>query len=164
MAPSNRNNRSSGSPPPAKTLVIDNGAYTLKVGFSSPSALPPSAPSIIPNCLARDNSKKVYIGSDLLKCKDFSEIVFRRPVEKGYIVNWEAEKEIWEHEFFDKKKELYCDPAETGLILTEGMNALPVLQGNCDQIVFEEFGFSRYLRVPGISSPPPIFLYSQIKS
>lgn len=23
-------------------------------------------------------------------------MTFRRPVEKGYIVNWEAEKEVWE--------------------------------------------------------------------
>ena len=100
--------------------------------------------------MARDRERKVYIGSELEKCKDFGEIVFRRPVEKGYLVNWEAQKEIWEHEFFDDKAPLRCDPKETGLILTEAPNALPALQNACDQVVFEEFGFARYYRCPGM--------------
>jgi actin-related protein 6 len=149
MAPSYRRTKSSGPPPPPKTLVIDNGAYTIKAGLAAPET-ETAAPNIIPNCLARDRDKKVYIGSQLSSCKDFSEIVFRRPVEKGYLVNWEAEKEIWEHEFFDSKAKLHCDPSETGLILTEAPNALPALQTNCDQVVFEEFGFARYLRVLGM--------------
>ena len=149
MAPAQRRTKSSGPVPPSQTLVIDNGAYTIKAGFSSPSST--STPSIIPNCLARNRDKKVYVGSALKDCKDFGEIVFRRPVEKGYLVNWEAEKEIWEHEFFEDKSPLKCDPRETGLILTEAPNTLPQLQTNCDQIVFEEFGFPNYLRCPGTS-------------
>lgn len=74
---------------------------------------------------------------------------FRRPVEKGNLVNWEAEREIWEHEFLDPKADLYCEPKDTGLILTEAPNTLPALQTNCDQIIFEDFGFARYLRCPG---------------
>jgi len=148
MAPSQRRTKSSGPVPPAKTLIIDNGAYTIKAGFSSPTST--SECKIIPNCMARDRSKNVYVGSQLSKCKDFGEITFRRPVEKGYLVNWEAEKEIWEHEFFEDKSPLRCDPKETGLILTEAPNALPQLQMNCDQIIFEEFGFASYLRCPGI--------------
>lgn len=100
--------------------------------------------------MARDREHKVYIGSQLEKCKDFGDIAFRRPVEKGFIVNWEAQKEIWEHEFFDEKAPLHCDPRETGLILTEAPNALPVLQSNCDQVIFEEFQFASYYRTIGI--------------
>jgi actin-related protein len=29
-------------------------------------------------------------------------MAFRRPVEKGYLVNWEAEKEIWDRMFLDE--------------------------------------------------------------
>jgi len=149
MAPA-RKTKSSGPVPPARTLIIDNGGSTIKAGFSSPETPSSSfSPQTIPNCLARDRERKVYIGSQLDKCKDFGEIVFRRPVEKGYIVNWEAQKEIWENEFFDEKAQLYCDPKETGLILTEAPNALPALQTACDQMVFEEFGFARYLRCSG---------------
>ncbi|PMD15001.1 Actin/actin-like protein [Hyaloscypha hepaticicola] len=158
MAPPRRT-KSSGPPPPANTLVLDNGAYSIKAGIVTPDVETP-APEIIPNCIARDRDKKTYIGSQLSSCKDFSEIAFRRPVEKGYLVNWEAEKEIWEHEFFDSKVKRHCDPPETGLVLTEAPNALPALQTNCDQVVFEEFGFARYLRI----AAPTLNAYTDIQS
>ncbi|KFY16111.1 hypothetical protein V492_01559 [Pseudogymnoascus sp. VKM F-4246] len=161
MAPTHRRTKSSGPPPPSKTLVLDNGAFTIKAGFSSPSIeVTQDSCHIIPNCMARDRERKVYIGSELEKCKDFGDIAFRRPVEKGYIVNWEAQKEIWDHEFFDKKAKLHCDPSETGLILTEAPNSLPVLQTNCDQVVFEEFGFASYYRALG----PTLNAYNDIQA
>lgn len=153
MALGHRRTKSSGPAPPAKTLVLDNGAYTIKAGFAGPDIEVKSSDChVIPNCMARDRNRKIYVGSELENCKDFGEIQFRRPVEKGYTVNWEAQKEIWEHEFLEKKAKLFCDPAETGLILTEAPNALPVLQSHCDQVVFEEFGFARYYRAMGESS------------
>jgi actin-related protein 6 len=85
-----------------KTLVIDNGAYTIKAGFVPASTPKPDSCHVIPNCLARSRDRKTYIGSELENCKDFGEMAFRRPVEKGYLVNWEAEKAIWEHSFFSK--------------------------------------------------------------
>lgn len=142
--------------PPSKTLIVDNGAYSLKAGFS-PTATDSTLPAlleqcqIIPNCIARDRERKTYIGSSIGDCTDFSEIAFRRPVERGYIVNWEAQKEIWEHSFFEQSATLHCDPCETGLILTEAPNALPQLQTNCDQIIFEEFGFQRAYRATAAS-------------
>jgi actin-related protein 6 len=153
-----RRTKSSGPPPPQRTLVVDNGAYTIKAGFSSSTAT--DKPHTIPNSLARDRDRKVYIGSELEKCTDFGDIAFRRPVEKGYLVNWEAEKEIWEHEFFDQKAALHCDPTETGLLLAEAPNALPALQTNCDQMIFEEFGFASYCRASGtyaVFNKPSIF-------
>jgi actin-related protein 6 len=101
---------------------------------------------LIPNCIARDRHRKTYVGSELERCKDFGEIALRRPVEKGFVVNWEAEKEIWDREFFDEKAGLRCDPAESRLVLTEQPNALPALQGQADQMVFEEYGFASYVR------------------
>jgi actin-related protein 6 len=81
-------------------------------------------------------------------------MVFRRPVEKGYIVNWEAQKEIWENAFFDEKtarsKDLRIEsPEDTTLVLTEAPNALPTLQKNADEIVMEEWGFGGYVRCVG---------------
>jgi actin-related protein 6 len=137
--------------PPSDTLIIDNGGHTIKAGFQSSG----DVPSIIPNCIARDRSKHSFVGSQLSNCKDFGEISFRRPVEKGYIVNWEAQREIWDHEFFSEKSQLKCDPSETGLILTEQPNSLPHLQKICDEMVFEEFGFRSYLRTTGWASLHP---------
>jgi actin-related protein 6 len=87
--------------PPNKTLVLDNGAYTIKAGLVSTSATPTYDDCrVMPNCIARSTrDKRTYMASELDDCKDFGELAFRRPVEKGFIVNWEAEKAIWEHEF-----------------------------------------------------------------
>ncbi|KAI1637801.1 Actin/actin-like protein [Biscogniauxia mediterranea] len=144
MAPARK---SKGAQPPqlSRTLVLDNGAYTIKAGFVTGSDAD-NKPRVIPNCIARDRDRKTYVGSELEACKDFSEAAFRRPVEKGFVVNWEAEKEIWEREFFDDKAPQHCDPSETRLLLAEPSNSLPILQTNCDQMVFEEFGFASYYR------------------
>lgn len=156
MAP--RKSKPAPPPAPSRTLVLDNGAHTIKAGFvkSASSTVDDNdaidEPRVIPNCIARDRSRKTYVASDVeSKCKDFGEITFRRPVEKGYIVNWEAQKEIWDHEFFARDAPMKCDPAETRLVLTEQPNALPALQANCDQMVFEEFGFASYYRGIGMT-------------
>ena len=85
---------------PDQTLVVDNGGYTIKAGFAKDS---PSVEDcrIVPNCIARDRGKRIWVGAQLEKCNDFGEIAFRRPVEKGYLVNWEAEKAIWDNTFID---------------------------------------------------------------
>ncbi|EGX93574.1 actin family protein [Cordyceps militaris CM01] len=132
---------------PRNTLVLDNGASTLKAGFVRDGQV--GTPRIIPNCIARDRARKVYVASELERCTDFGEIQFRRPVEKGCIVNWEVQSEIWDYEFFGSKAPSPCDPSATRLVLAEPPNGLPVLQANCDQIVFEEYGFESYYRGVG---------------
>ncbi|PYI12078.1 actin family protein [Aspergillus sclerotiicarbonarius CBS 121057] len=148
---------------PDKTFIIDNGAYAMKAGYA-PDSSPPddelkalSACSDMPNAIVKTRGNKIYVGSQLnTHVTDWNEMTFRRPVEKGYIVNWEAQKEIWEHSFFDEKtvrsKDLrITDPEETTLLLTEAPNALPALQKNADEIVMEEWGFGGYLRCVGPS-------------
>lgn len=149
--PANRKSRTSGPPPPSTTLVLDNGADTIKAGFVTADKTD-AQPRIIPNCIARDRHRKTYVASELEKCRDFGEMAFRRPVEKGSIVSWEAEKEIWDREFFDDKAPQRCDPSESRLVLAEQPNGLPALQTNCDQMVFEEYGFASYYR--GIGTSP----------
>ncbi|KAL8765334.1 MAG: hypothetical protein Q9209_007561 [Squamulea sp. 1 TL-2023] len=135
---------------PKKSLIIDNGASTIKAGFSS------SSPGIddchtIPNCLARERDKRVWVGSEIETIRDFGEVAFRRPVEKGYLVNWEAEKAIWDSTFLGQKSRLHCDPHDTNLILTEAPNTSAALQTNCDQVIFEEYEFVSYSRHIGPS-------------
>jgi actin-related protein 6 len=87
---------------PSQTLVLDNGGYTLKAGLVAATSSNPTYDEchVIPNCIARSTRDKcTYTASELTNCKDFGELAFRRPVEKGFIVNWEAERAIWEHEF-----------------------------------------------------------------
>ncbi|KAF2712403.1 Actin/actin-like protein [Pleomassaria siparia CBS 279.74] len=138
---------------PVKTLVLDNGAYTLKAGLVAPSGTPSYDDCrVLPNCIARSvRDKCMYTSSELYQCKDFGELAFRRPVEKGFIVNWEAEKAIWEHELLSETagEGLRCDPKDTNLLLMEKPNCPKELQKNCDEIVFEQFEFSAYYRCVG---------------
>ncbi|TQV99033.1 hypothetical protein V2A60_007276 [Cordyceps javanica] len=143
---------------PKITFVLDNGASTLKAGFVRDGRI--DEPRIIQNCIARDRTRNIYTASELDKCSDFGEIQFRRPVEKGFIVNWEVQSEIWDYEFFGSKAPLKCDPSETRLLLAEPPNGLPVLQSNCDQIVFEEYGFESYYRGVG----PAFNAYHDVQS
>ncbi|KAF1842548.1 actin-domain-containing protein [Cucurbitaria berberidis CBS 394.84] len=148
-----KGSRKSAATTPNKTLVLDNGAYTLKAGLVPANANPTYDDcTVTPNCIARSTrDKRTYMSSELASCKDFGELAFRRPVEKGFIVNWEAEKAIWEHEFLGAAagEGLRCDPKETNLLLTEKPNCPKELQKNCDEIVFEQFEFAAYYRCVG---------------
>lgn len=159
---------------PQKTFIIDNGGYTMKAGYApatSPSpesanSVDPLAPcQIIPNALAKTRDKRVYTGAQLnTHISDWNEVGFRRPVEKGYIVSWEAQREIWEHTFFDgktsRKPETRCsNPEDTTLVLTEAPNAMSALQKNTDEMVMEEWGFGGYVRSIGWCSSLSFFLF-----
>ncbi|KAF2852844.1 actin-domain-containing protein [Plenodomus tracheiphilus IPT5] len=163
MPPKGSRKSTSIAPALNKTLVLDNGAYTLKLGLVINGSNPSYDDCVVaPNCIARSTrDKRTYIASELDSCKDFGELAFRRPVEKGFIVNWEAEKAIWEHEFMAagagnrlrvcmlKLIAVQCDPKETTLLLTEKPNCPKELQKNCDEIVFEQFEFASYYRCVG---------------
>ena len=86
---------------PVQTLVVDNGGYSIKAAFALDTASE-DASKVIPNCVARDRGKRIWVGSQLERCTDFGEIAFRRPMEKGFVVNWEAEKAIWDDSFINK--------------------------------------------------------------
>ncbi|EJT74707.1 actin-like protein arp-6 [Gaeumannomyces tritici R3-111a-1] len=173
MAGGRKSRAAAAAAPPRQTLVLDNGAYTLKAGLvarsdddndgddSGATKKTPEEPRVIPNCIARDRHRRTYVGSELSRCRDFGEMAFRRPVERGYVVNWETQREIWDRELLDPKTSPRpCDPAEARLVLAEQPGALPALQANCDQMVFEEFGFASYYRGIG----PAFNAYHDIQS
>jgi actin-related protein 6 len=161
LRPAGRNSIAQTQALPDKTFIIDNGAYTMKAGYA-PGFPPPddeetalSACTVIPNAIAKTRGNRIYVGAQIgTNVTDWNEMLFRRPVEKGYTVNWEAQKEIWETSFFDEKtvrsKELrVAEPEDVTLIFTEAPNALPALQKNADEIIMEEWGLGGYFRCVG---------------
>lgn len=142
---------------PSNTFVLDNGAYSIKAGFS-PAPLSSDEDVLkrcqeIPNSLARTRDKRIYTASQQANISQWSEVTFRRPIERGQLVNWEAERDIWSYSFFDEKtahKDLFVrEPENVTLILTEAPNTMHALQRNADEIVMEEWGFGGYARVVG---------------
>jgi actin-related protein 6 len=142
---------------PSKTFIIDNGGYNIKAGFAPSKPIPDGEALTnchsIPNTIVRSRDKKTYVGAQSEEVSQWSEALFRRPVENGQVVSWEAQKEIWDQSFFDDRtarKQLHVkNPEETTLIFTESPNTMPALQKNADEIIMEEWGFGGYSRVIG---------------
>ena len=145
---------------PVSTFVLDNGGYTIKAGYA-PSSLRPDDQKFlqschtIPNALARTKDRRIHVAAQIDDSTiQWNEAAFRRPVEQGQVVGWEAQREIWDFSFFDQKTAqpdlLIKEPESTTLVLTEAPNTMPALQKNADEIVMEEWGFGGYLRTVGV--------------
>lgn len=132
-------------------FVLDNGAYEIKAGYATDEE-----PVRMVNAITRSSDRRSYIGNQVYSCKDYHGLAYRRPHEKGHLVNWEAEKAIWDHLFYGTESGLSqsVDPSDTSLILTEMPYTLPALSSHMDQIVFEEYGFDSYYRCPAGSLVP----------
>ncbi|CEQ39373.1 SPOSA6832_00899, partial [Sporobolomyces salmonicolor] len=160
-------------------LILDNGGHSIKATFASPSTpsssadLPPfvsaslspsllslladhlsarpgSRVSVYRNAIIRSKTeKKTYVADEWDACKDFGGLSFRVPMERGILNNWEIEKTVWDRVFGHKGRGLKVNPHNTPLVVTEPVLNLPNVQEHYDQIVFEEYEFDSYLRVPG---------------
>jgi actin-related protein len=65
-------------------LVIDNGAYSSKFGYSDS----PTPSRMIPNCISKSKkNKKKIVGEDIFECKDFSALNQSRPFDRVPAIN-----------------------------------------------------------------------------
>lgn len=122
-------------------LIIDNGAATIKCGLASAEF-----PLVIPNCKMKVKAEKQrhYIGDQIDKCMDCSGLFYILPHQKGIIINWDVQREIWDYVLNRKFEGL--KPKETDLIITEPYFNFKSVQNNTDEVLFEEFGFHSILR------------------
>ncbi len=107
---------------------MDNGANTCKIGFAGQTATPISAASaastvagswvsasgsggggsitnckLIPNCATKPKrERRLFVGDQCDEIIDFSALNYRRPFERGYVVNWELQTMIWDRCFGSK--------------------------------------------------------------
>jgi actin-related protein 6 len=133
----------SAAAPPAgpPAVVIDSGAYSTKVGFAGQDAPTRCMPSVV----AREGERRKYVGDAVSQCADPSGLAFRRPCEKGYVMNWDVTQELWDRAF--GAEVLGLDAAAIGeraLLVTEPQFNHEPLQDTMDQLVFELYGFKEY--------------------
>ncbi|KAL0034099.1 hypothetical protein WJX79_008766 [Trebouxia sp. C0005] len=122
-------------------VVLDSGGCTCKIGFAGRTN-----PHIFPNCTARAKGvRQNLVGQQLLEGQDVSALKLRRPVDRGYVVSWDLEREIWNHAFMMLSN---AEPSTCGLLLTEPMFSLPAMQEAVQQVVFEDFGFQSLCSCP----------------
>lgn len=120
----------------SKVIVLDNGAYTAKIGFSTDSE-----PRSIQNCIAKAKSerRKQFIGNQYEDCRDLSGLYYLLPFQKGYLVNWDLQRQVWEHIF--SKDVMSLEPPETTIIITEPYFNFSSIQDATNEVFFEEYQF-----------------------
>ena len=139
---------------------------------------------IIPNAVVRSKGdKRIYFGHEVEYCVDYSSLHYRLPFEKvrpiswiqrceaginisiatqGYVVDWDAQKAIWDGMFspevlgvsFEElestlwlmARQYQINPTECSLLITEPYFNLPNIQDVYDQFMFEEYEFQSYYR------------------
>lgn len=137
--------------------------------------------SVFPNAVVRSKGdRQTYCGHEIARCRDRSSLNYRLPFEKvaqrhnrrascsrsikGYIVDWDAQKAIWDGMFLEFLKVVpytlghrtpphptnanrdQADISECSILITEPYFNLPQIQRIYDQFVFEEYGFQSYYR------------------
>ena len=124
-----------------QVLIIDNGASTIKCGLSTSDS-----PYVIPNCKMKVKAERQrqYIGDQIEDCKDCSGLYYILPHQRGFVINWDVQREIWEYVMRSKFKSI--NPKETDLIFTEPYFDFKSVQNNIDEVLFEEYGFKSVFR------------------
>jgi len=122
------------------SLILDNGGYTIKAGFAK------SSPHLIPNCITRTKTerRRSFIGTQVEECKDLSGLYYMLPFQRGYLVNWDTQRQIWDHIFGNEV--LKVKPTETNLVFTEPMFNFASIQEALNEIFFEEYNFKSMMR------------------
>ncbi|KAG2382236.1 hypothetical protein C9374_005438 [Naegleria lovaniensis] len=139
----------------AQTLIMDNGGDTIKIGLAPNSlndvldqASELKRPLIIPNTIAKQKassstSGSVFIGDQLESdCECFASLLFRRPIERGYVVDCETQAMIWDYLFKTRFSSLPI--SETRLFLSHQPCTPKTIQKDLCQLIFEYFGFKEY--------------------
>uniref|UniRef100_A0A8C1SGM0 Actin-related protein 6 n=1 Tax=Cyprinus carpio TaxID=7962 RepID=A0A8C1SGM0_CYPCA len=123
------------------TLVLDNGAYFAKIGYSHEKV------SVIPNCQFRSKTSrlKTFTANQLDEIKDPSGLFFILPFQKGYLVNWDVQRKVWDHLF--GKDMFKVDFADTNIVITEPYFNFSSIQDTMNEILFEEYQFQSALRI-----------------
>ena len=130
-----------------RAVVIDAGADTLKVGFAGES----DPQFTVPNAVAKPKKElRLLVGEQTVSgVKDYSSLEYVRPVDRGYITNWDTQAEIWSQVFDDSHLDIAERVSELGLLHTTQPFTLPSVLRSMDETVFEKFGFHSFYRCAG---------------
>lgn len=119
------------------TFVLDNGGGSIKAGFASQSE-----PRVMPNAVmkAKSEKRRAFVGDQIEECRDLSSLFFMLPTQKGYLVNWDTQKSVWDYIF--GKECFNLKPENFGLVFTEPYFNFNSIQEGLVEMFFEEYGFS----------------------
>ncbi|TYI72202.1 hypothetical protein E1A91_D07G044200v1 [Gossypium mustelinum] len=136
----------------SNVVVLDNGGGFIKAGQGGER----NPAVVIPNCLYRPLTSKKFLHPTTTFSSspdDLTSAAIRRPIDRGYLINPDLQRDIWSHLFTSL---LHVTPSSSSLLLTEPLFSLPSIQRSTDELVFEDFGFSSLVVA---DSPSLVHLY-----
>jgi actin-related protein 6 len=101
---------------------------------------------------SKSERRKSFISNQIDDCKDLSALFYLLPFQKGYLVNWDTQRQIWDYVFGEDV--LGIKPPDTNLIFSEPLFNFASIQDTLNEILFEEYKFKSVLRMPA-----PLFSY-----
>lgn len=115
------------------TIVLDNGAGVLRGGFAG-EATPRRC---MPNCTARLKSQMGVLAGDETEdaVRDKSQITFQRPHDRGYLIHWETQLEVWQRMFGHLN---VASPSDHALVFTEPPFAPALLSQTADEVLIHD--------------------------
>lgn len=93
-------------------------------------------------CRSKSERRRNFVGLQSEECKDLSGLYYLLPFQRGYLVNWDTQRQVWDHVFKDI---LSVTPSEHQLIFTEPFFNFTSIQESLQEILFEDYSFSSVL-------------------
>jgi actin-related protein 6 len=92
----------------------------------------------VPNCImkAKSEKRRPFYGNQIEECRDISGLFYILSFTKGYITNWEVQKNVFDHVW---EKEYPVNLHDSGLIITEPIFNFSSIQEAMVEIFFEEY-------------------------
>lgn len=120
----------------SSVVVLDNGGGLIKAGFGGDR----DPVAVVPNCFGRPASSKKWLVADQLLSadSDITSVSLRRPFDRGYLINPDLQKEIWDRVI---RTLVRADPSASSLLLVEPLFNPASIQRATDEVVFEDLGF-----------------------
>lgn len=121
------------------TLILDNGGYTIKLGYSNKNEI-----KRIPNCVTKVKSerRRLFIGDEIDECKDFTGAFYLLPISRGYLSNFDVQRQVWDYLFKNKCK---WQDDDHSLILTQPYFNFRQIQEYLIEVMFEEYNVDKLL-------------------
>ena len=95
---------------------------------------------------SKTERRRNFISNQVDECKDLSGLFYLLPFQKGYLVNWDTQRQIWDYVFSEDV--LGIKPPDVDLIFTEPIFNFASIQDTLNEILFEEYKFKSVLRLP----------------
>ena len=125
-----------------QTLVIDNGSYFMKAGFSGDDAPRAVFPTITGRAFNPKSEgirigmgfKEVYFGDVALNKRGIRYL--NHPIQKGLVVDWNDMERVWHHTLYN---ELRVAPEEHPILMSEVCWNPKESREKTTEIIFETF-------------------------